>query len=313
MQKEKYLIINIDDFGVSHAANIAARELYKTGKVTSMSIMAGTSAYDEAVNIIKDDNIESVGVHLYVTNEYPGSENTFALKGLTDCGEIRSNDAFTENFEYSAKVNDIVFKEASAQLEKVISDGIHPSHIDNHMYRLWPTDCNDFFESACKLCKEHGIGAIRLSTGFSEIPTYYGVYHMTRIERMCAKATAQKYKVRTVDNVYLMTQGKDESFDNKIMLNRFKEFLVSLPDGVSEMHFHPAVEDEVLKKNNPWWRERVAEYELFKNNDMRSICKEYGIKLISYKDLAQMKYEKSKIIFPGVISKILKKLDFIKF
>ena len=265
MQKEKYLIINIDDFGVSHAANVAARELYKSGKVTSMSIMAGASAYDEAVRIIKEDNIESVGVHLYVTNEYPDKENPFALKGITYCDETLSNGVFTENFKYSGNFHDAVLKETSAQLEKVISDGINPSHIDNHMYRLWPIDGNDFFESACKLCKEHSIGAIRLSTDFSEIPTYYGVYHMTRIERLCAKATAQTYKIKTVDNVYLMTQ-KNEDFDNLTMLKRFREFLASLPEGISELHFHPAAEDDELKENNPWWQERVAEFNLFKNN-----------------------------------------------
>ena len=80
MQKEKYLIINIDDFGVSHAANMAAQELYKSGKVTSMSIMAGASAYEEAVSIAIQENIESIGVHLYATNEYPGSENSFNLQ-----------------------------------------------------------------------------------------------------------------------------------------------------------------------------------------------------------------------------------------
>lgn len=311
MQKEKYLIINIDDFGVSHGANAAARELYKTGKVTSMSLMAGAYAYGEAVSMIKEDNIESVGVHLYVTNEYPGDENLFRHKGLTDCRSMRKNGAFTADFRYSPELNSEVQKEALAQIEKVLADGITPTHIDNHMYRLWPSGNNDFFESACRLSKAKGIKTIRLSAKIKELEGYFSPLYSGRLKRLWARAVSDSYGLKTADCVYLMQQGKDEQFTDKVMMKNFRSFLSKLPAGISELHFHPAAEDEELKENNPWWQERVAEYNLFKNNDIKAICAEYGIKLISYKDLQNMK--RTKIPCAKLMNKILKKLDFIKF
>jgi len=311
MQKEKFLIINIDDFGVSHAANVAARKLYKSGKVTSVSIMAGASAYDEAVSIIKENGIESVGVHLYVTNEYPGASNVFRHKGLTDCETLRKNGTFTEDFRYNAKFATEVQKEASAQLEKVLSDGIKPTHLDNHMYSLWPAGSNDFFESACRMCNENRIKTIRLSSRIKELGGYFSPLYSGRLKRLCARSIADKYGLKTVDFVYLMQQGKNENFTSEVMMRNFRAFLTQLPDGVSELHFHPAAEDEELKANNPWWQERVAEYHLFRDNDIKAICAEYGAKLISYKDLAEM--NRKKLLFPGLLAGILKKLDFIKF
>lgn len=311
MQKEKYLIINIDDFGVSHAANVAARELYKAGKVTSMSIMAGASAYEEAVAIAKEDSIDSVGIHLYVTNEYPGDENAFRHKGITSCEKIMENGVFTDDFRYKSDFEDEVLKETSAQLEKVIADGIRPTHLDNHMYALWPVCSKDFFENACRMCRGKNIKAIRLSAKIKELGGYFSPLYSGRLKRLCARAIADKYALKTADYVYLMQQGKNEDFTDEVMMQNFKTFLSKVPDGVTELHFHPAVEDEDLKKNNPWWKERVAEYNLFKNNDIRAICAEYGIKLISYKDLPEIK--RHKLLCPGIFAWILKRLDFIKF
>lgn len=311
MQKEKYLIINIDDFGVSHAANVAARELYKSGKVTSMSIMAGASAYDEAVRIIKEDNIESVGVHLYVTNEYKGENNPFVLSGLTATERLSESGAFTRDFRYSAVYYSEVFMEATAQIEKVIADGISPTHVDCHMYSLWPNGSNDFFETACKMCKKYNIKSIRLSARLKELGGYFSPLYSGRLKRLRARALADSNKLKTADHVYLMQQGKTEEFTDAVMMKNFRVFLSKIPCGISELHFHPAIEDENLKANNPWWQERVAEYNLFSNNDIEAICAEYGIKLISYKDLLDMK--RSKLILPNLLSKILKKLDFINF
>lgn len=311
MQKEKYLIINIDDFGVSHAANVAARELYKGGKVTSMSIMAGASAYEEAVAIAKEDKIDSVGVHLYVTNEYPGEDNVFRHKGITDCVTLKKNGVFTSDFRYKSDFEKDVLKETAAQIEKVLEDGIAPSHIDNHMYALWPAGSKDFFENACRLCKGNNIKTIRLSAKLKELGGYYSPLYSGRLKRLCARAVADKYNLKVADYVYLMQQGKTEDFTDEVMLKNFRDFLSKVPDGVTEMHFHPAAEDEELKVNNPWWKERVAEYRLFRDNDIKAICAEYGIKLISYKDLAEMK--RPKLIFPGLLAWILKRLDFINF
>ena len=50
---DKYLIINADDFGMCHSANLAVADLFKSGGITSATIMAPCAWAYEAVNFAK--------------------------------------------------------------------------------------------------------------------------------------------------------------------------------------------------------------------------------------------------------------------
>ena len=43
---KKYLIINADDFGVSHSVNKAIMELLNKGRISSATIMPNVNNYD---------------------------------------------------------------------------------------------------------------------------------------------------------------------------------------------------------------------------------------------------------------------------
>lgn len=52
MTKNKFLIINADDFGMSREFNLAIRDLMNNQSVTTTSIMANGLAFSEAVSFI---------------------------------------------------------------------------------------------------------------------------------------------------------------------------------------------------------------------------------------------------------------------
>ncbi len=302
----KYLIINADDFGISHAENLAVAELYQSGKITSASIMAGAHAYNEAVSIAKEIQMDSVGVHLYFTSEYPNDGNIFSLKSQTGSEALMKDGAFTPDFTFDkadpALLSEII-KEAEYQIEMVKNDGIKISHLDNHMYSLWPCRGADFLDNALNLCNQYNIPTIRLSVGCSEQDKYYSPVHASRRRRLAVRASAASAKVKTADYIYLMQQGKNADFSDEQMLENFKNFVRRLTNGISEVHLHPAIASEEQQKYNPWYVERDAEYRLLRDNDIKAICAEYGVKLISYADLAKMK--RFRLPFAKIIRNIL--------
>ncbi|MBQ8828030.1 MAG: ChbG/HpnK family deacetylase [Clostridia bacterium] len=302
----KYLIINADDFGVSHAANAAAAELYASGKITSVSLMAGAHAYDEAVRLVEEIGITSVGVHLYLTSEYQDEDCIFKLYGLTKSDKLLCNGIFPPKFELSDGILPDVRREVVSQIEAAVNSGIKISHLDNHMYSLWPGRKNDFFEEACLLCVKYGIPSIRLCAKIDEQDKYYSPVYSGRLNRMYARTVAGSYSLKTADYVFLMKQGKNADFSDDSMLRNFRDFLSRIPNGITELHFHPAIPDDEMKLHNPWWKERAAEYNLFKNNDIKLVCGEYGIKLISYADIAA----RARHTMPcaGIMKNILKNI-----
>ena len=62
--QEKTLLIRCDDMGMSHAVNMAFKELIESGLKFSASVMFPCAWYKEAVDILKANPQITVGIHL---------------------------------------------------------------------------------------------------------------------------------------------------------------------------------------------------------------------------------------------------------
>ena len=67
------------------------------------------------------------------------------------------------------------------------------------------------------------------------------------------------------------------------------ELYKTFPEGVTETYIHPALESDELKGITNSWHRRVWEYKLFADPKTKQHIDSLGIKLINYRDLAQMK------------------------
>lgn len=69
MNSNKFLIINADDFGMSHEFNMAISNLLKNGNISSTSIMPNGVAYEEALELINKYSLRNIGLHLTLTRD----------------------------------------------------------------------------------------------------------------------------------------------------------------------------------------------------------------------------------------------------
>lgn len=289
---KKYLIINADDFGVSHSVNKAIIELLNKGRISSATIMPNVNNYDEAAEWAKN-NSNNIGLHLTFLNDdckgkYKSLSNS---KSITD----EKGYLFADRMKFSKnlKLKEIK-KEIDLQFLKLKESGINISHVDIHRYALYPTYNLLAYLYLCRKCNKEGKLPIRWSRNGSTnvgdgIPSLCDSDNVAKF----FSAVSDLYELPIPDfvfkfpyrNTFITYEQKKEAFINMIR---------KLPEGISEVHIHPSVDSDEVRRMNPTWKERVAEYELMLDSDVERVIKEYEVELISYKDIQYIKRKQNK-------------------
>lgn len=286
----KQLIINADDFGMSHEFNVAIGDLLENCHISSASLMANGCAYDEAVEIIRSKKLVDIGVHLTFTRENFDNPNKLLYRSLTCRSSISDGNGLLYPIrDYFAKyaTDADIIEEIISQIMMILHDGIDITHIDNHMYSLMPhmgyRGYHLFFNAYQQLDIKRKIG-VRIAS------SYYTVKDINYIWSGRKLKPYLWWKM-----LYNNLIGVDYSFafpyyaPNHPTLESKREllhfFLATLREGCTELHLHPAVYSVELEAQNPYWLNRVHEYELLKELYPEQLLQRYGIELISYKRL----------------------------
>ena len=292
MKNSKYLIINADDFGMSSEFNQAICCLMTQGIVSSTSLMANGRAYEEAIRDIRQLDLKNIGVHLSLTCDGFENENKITYSSITHAKSLEDKNGVLyssiRDFSVNAIDEDII-NEICSHIMKIGNAGIDFTHIDNHMYSvvhyLGFRGYECFYKALHRLKISRKIG-FRHALRNYEINGIRSVYPGRKIQPF-AWAMNLLFHLRCPDFVFTIpyTSHRNESVEQKCDL--FDTFFSNVRNGVSELHVHPAVFSEELRKMNPTWKDRVNEYEALKNYSRDLLMEKYGITLISYADLVK--------------------------
>lgn len=167
------VIINADDFGLTEGVNHGIIKAHKEGIVTSATIMANMPAFENAVNLSKENPHLGIGVHLTLTAGKSLGKN---YKSLTNS---ESDFHKLKDFQQNLKNLDLdeVEHEFELQIEKVRNEGIAIDHLDSHhhVHTFKP-----IIDVALKITKKHNLPLrlysfekdIRSTASFKD--TFYG-------------------------------------------------------------------------------------------------------------------------------------------
>jgi hypothetical protein len=125
----RLLIVNCDDVGSSHAANLACEQAMRDGLATSGTLMVPCPWAREAVGMFAELDL---GVHLTLTAEYPG----YRWRTLTGAGSLHDAEGYmpaTVAELYARMRPDDVRRECRAQIEQALDWGVDITHLDSHM------------------------------------------------------------------------------------------------------------------------------------------------------------------------------------
>ena len=273
----RLLVVNADDVGLTAGVCRAVHRGATEGIVTSASVLAVGTAFDEAAARLRDCPGIGVGAHLALVGEdrpllsarevptlvdrtgaFPLSYRTVVLRGAA--GRVDPDD---------------VRREFAAQLERVAGIGLPLTHLDTHQHtHLWPTVARVVVE----LARQHGIGSVRLPASRRRGPLGAGVRVLaarlrTRIDRAGLRTTADH-------------AGLDEA--GALDADRFAAALGTLAAAgapTAEVNTHPGEAGDPELARFAWGYHWDAELQMLTAPATRALVARHGYRLGSFADL----------------------------
>jgi predicted glycoside hydrolase/deacetylase ChbG (UPF0249 family) len=258
----RLLIVNCDDLGSSHSANVATFRSIVYGVATSATIMVPCPWAREAAYMFKDF---SVGLHLTLTCEYRG----YRWRGLTNGASLRDKDGFFPTTT-SAAVEQIDAEEARTecrtQIQAAISWGVDVTHLDSHMNVMQTR--TDLYEIYLDLAEEFRLPVRILSP---EQATEQGLQ---------ARERAQARGL-------LFNEHMIYPWPRRTRAVLFEE-IPKLPAGVSEIFAHPALDGDELRAYDPINADiRAHDAECLTDPAVSDLLAQHNVKRVSFRDLRE--------------------------
>lgn len=283
------LIVNADDLGWTVGVNRGISEAHRNGIVTSTSLLANGSAFEDGVRTARKLPGLGVGVHLNLSDGLPTSPADDVKTLLNEHGKFAGGPE-SLLLRLTTKSLDLgeVEREWDAQIQKVHASGIRPTHLDGHKHvQMLP----GLFAIALRLAKRHGIEAVRvsheasslrsaLSNGneASRVALKQGVQARgLKLLARDARDMAERAGIATADYFCGIAQT------GVLTKSGVQKLLGSLPEGTTELMCHPGYLDEDLRKSSTRLQEsRRTELEILTDKAIRKSVAELGIRLINY-------------------------------
>jgi chitin disaccharide deacetylase len=293
------LIVNADDFGLTEGVNRAIVEAQERGIVTSATLMANAGAFEEAVILARSLAARkarfSVGCHVVLLDGEP-------LLPADRVASLLQSGPQNGSHQFRVKLNDFVLAyfrnklnpaeieaEASAQIGRLQSAGVRPSHFDAHKHaHMFPAVLRPLLRAA----RECGVPAVRNPFGKMWPLPMGDLLRSHKLWRRFAELNvlrnfATKFRreveacgLRTTDGslAVLVTGFLD--------LKVFTAIVDSIPEGTWEFVCHPGYNDVDLDQVRTRLREsRVQELGLLTSLEAKEVLQRRGIELITYHDL----------------------------
>ncbi|HKO03784.1 MAG TPA: ChbG/HpnK family deacetylase [Candidatus Acidoferrales bacterium] len=290
----KQLIVNADDFGMAPGINRAIVQAHRTGIVTSTSLLANGAAFDDAATSARANPTLAVGVHLNLTEGLPLSDPAKLGALVNASGEfIGSPEALFFRMVTGRVALDAAEREFRAQIDRIFSAGICPTHLDGHQHvHMWPP----MFSLTARLAAEYGMAGVRSSRerrvdfpGLwrrnapvrGKILLQAGVGLGLAFLAVASRAALSAAGVATPDYFYGV------SSTGYLDRGTLEDVLRDVPDGVSELMCHPGYVDAALERvETRLVRQRETELEAVAGPEARNLVERFGIQLVSYRALA---------------------------
>lgn len=130
------VLLRLDDIGMCHSVNMAAKQVLETGMVVSMSVMVPCPWFTEAADILKQYPNVSTGIHLTLNSEWKNYRwgpvaGASAVPTLVDSlGNFFPSRS--KLFANNPRLSEIE-TELRAQIDKALRAGLKIDYLDYHM------------------------------------------------------------------------------------------------------------------------------------------------------------------------------------
>jgi hopanoid biosynthesis associated protein HpnK len=267
----KRVVVTADDFGLSEAVNEGVERAHRDGVLTHASLMMAGAAVGDAVARARRLPGLRVGLHLVVI-EGPGVLGSFGSDQLR----------LGVSYYFSAAARRRLAAEIRAQFEAFAATGLVLDHADAHKHmHMHPTVGRMMIE----IGREFGLRAVRVPSEPPEVMAACGEAESAGARAMYAWSGVLRRQVRQAgmaanDAVFGL------AWSGHVTAERVLALIPHLPEGVSELYFHPAAgRDAVIDAVMPTY-EHEAELAALLDPRVRTALESGGVVRCGYGDLA---------------------------
>jgi len=277
------LIVTADDFGLAPEVNAAVETAHSNGILTAASLMIAAPATVDAVDRARRMRSLRVGLHIVLTDGYPVSPPS-CLPNLVDkSGRFRGDMARASvRIAVDPTVRRQVADEIAAQFEAFLATGLRLDHVDCHKHwHLHPTIAGLILD----IGQRYGMTALRIPSEpvrvlrLVEKQTSSKLSWVTSTWAALLKARVRRRRLLATDRVFGL------AWSGAMTEARVAGLLAHLPDGLTEIYFHPATANS-FSGAAPGYR-YVDELAALVAPRIVSAVKGRDIRLVGYSDLAE--------------------------
>jgi predicted glycoside hydrolase/deacetylase ChbG (UPF0249 family) len=267
----KLLIIHADDLGVAHSVNAVSLDALDKGIISSASAMIPTPWITEVAAYARTHPNADIGLHLTITSEW----ETYRWGSVAPADKVPSllepDGTFPRDVAKvatTAKPGEVE-RELRAQVDRALAIGIHPTHLDTHMYALFSTQ--------------------------ELIATYVKVARAYRLPFLAPREDPRTKLPPFTENDILVDAVIIAS--PEVPRDKWKEFylnaIATLRPGLSELLVHLGRDDSelqaVMVNHEPYgsaWRQKDTE--VLSSPEFRKALKDNNVIVVTWRDLAKL-------------------------
>ena len=280
------LIVTGDDFGLAVPVNEAIEAAHTHGILTTASLMVGAGAVQDAIERARCHPTLRVGLHLVVVDGRPVLAPGEIPDLVDSNGELPSHLGRAGiRFFFLRRVRQQLEKEIRAQFEAFRRTGFPLDHVNahNHMH-LHPT----VLGLILKIGREYGMRAVRVP--HEPLSLVWDVAPGKALARLIpwlflspwvARVRRRLRRAQVLHNDFIV--GLSDS--GRMHRDRVLRLLRSIPEGVTEMYFHPSTgRCPELDRTMPDYDHR-REFDALTDPEVMAVVQSRGMRRIAFADL----------------------------
>ena len=283
----KRVIFSADDFGLDPAVNDAVEIAHRDGLLAAASLMVGEDAVEGAVAVARRNPGLRVGLHIALVEATPVSDPA-SIPDLVDASGRFPSDMVRAGFRFFFKprVRAQLAREIRAQFEAFRRTGLALDHANTHKHiHLHPTVARLIVE----IGRDYGLKAVRLPVepagpvARAENAAAAGGFGAAALRTWTGqlKAMLKRQGMVTNDQVFGL------AWSGAVTEARVAALIPHLPDGVSEIYFHPATSlTPKLARTMPTYR-HADELAALVSPAVKRLVAAHGIECTSFGELAE--------------------------
>lgn len=276
----KAVIFHVDDVGMSHNSNMGAIKAIEDGVATSLSIMMPCSWVPEFAAYLKAHPQVDAGLHLTHTSEWKNYRWGPVAGKPTVPGLVDKHGYLWQKVSdvISHASADEVEAEIRAQIDKALSMGIEPTHLDAHMGTcLYP----QFIDRYVKVGIEKRIPLLMFGGHMQHIGGEVGLL------RPLVLSTAQTVwdaGLPVIDDLVTQpTRAKDYEQRKAELIKLLRD----MKPGITQIIVHCTAQTEVFSYISSSGQTREAELRLVTDTDVKTFIESEGIVLTTWRELKE--------------------------